>query len=156
MQCEYTFWTERYVVRRLSTSVNTENHHQSHSHDCYTITWSEVTGIQFWPRHRRNWKLTSISCHWRTRTMCCITANVLQTKVDAQCDKLATDRFQVMASYLLKVVNFNLPHLHLMPPLAVTPSEFCPDLRHQKTSSWANIHRDAVLCGFVSDSRSLL
>jgi len=32
----------------------------------------------------------SISCHWRTRAMCCIAANVLQTKVDAQCDKLAT------------------------------------------------------------------
>jgi len=35
--------------------------------------------------------LTSISYCWRTRAMRCITANVLQTKVDAQCDKLATE-----------------------------------------------------------------
>jgi len=32
-------------------------------------------------------KQTSISCRWGTCTMHCITANVLQTKVDAQCDK---------------------------------------------------------------------
>jgi len=31
---------------------------------------------------------TSISCRWRTRATRCITANVLQTKVDAQCDNL--------------------------------------------------------------------
>jgi len=30
---------------------------------------------------------TSISCRWWTCTMCCITANMLQRKVDAQCDK---------------------------------------------------------------------
>jgi len=34
---------------------------------------------------------TSISCRWRTRATRCITSNVLQTKVDAQCDKLATE-----------------------------------------------------------------
>jgi len=34
---------------------------------------------------------TSISCCWRTCATCCITANVLQTKVDAQCDKRATE-----------------------------------------------------------------
>jgi len=34
---------------------------------------------------------TSISCRWRTRATRCITANVLQTKVDVQCDKLATE-----------------------------------------------------------------
>jgi len=34
---------------------------------------------------------TGISCHQRTRATRCIMANVLQTKVDAQCDKLATD-----------------------------------------------------------------
>ena len=32
-----------------------------------------------------------------------------------------------------KVANFNLPHLHLAPPLRVTPFEFCRDLWHQKT-----------------------
>jgi len=34
---------------------------------------------------------TSISCSWRTHTTCCIMASVLETKVDAQCDKLATE-----------------------------------------------------------------
>ena len=38
-------------------------------------------------------------------------------------------RFRVIASYLSKVTNFNLPHLHLAPPLGVTPLEFCRDLR---------------------------
>ena len=57
-------------------------------------------------------KITSISCRWRTRTTRCITTNVLQTKVDAQRDKLATElswqrlrRFPVIASYLSKVAN---------------------------------------------------
>ena len=35
---------------------------------------------------------TSVSCCWRTRVTRCITARVLQTKVDAQCGKLATKR----------------------------------------------------------------
>ena len=39
----------------------------------------------------------------------------------------------VIASYLSKVANFNLPNLHLAPPLGVTRYEFCRDLRHQKT-----------------------
>jgi len=34
---------------------------------------------------------TSISYRWQTRATRCITANVLQTQVDAQCDKLATE-----------------------------------------------------------------
>jgi len=35
---------------------------------------------------------------------------------------------------LSKVANFNLPHLHLVPPLhGMTPFEFCRDLQHQKT-----------------------
>jgi len=28
---------------------------------------------------------------------------------------------------------FNLPQLHLAPPLALIPFEFCQDFRHQKT-----------------------
>jgi len=39
-------------------------------------------------QHSKN--QTSISCCRQTCAMLCITANVLQTKVDAQCDKLAT------------------------------------------------------------------
>ena len=47
--------------------------------------------------HVRHWPTfpvtnsTSISCRWRTRATRCITANVLQIKVDAQCNKLATE-----------------------------------------------------------------
>jgi len=63
---------------------------------------------------------TSISCHWRTRATRCITANVLQTKVDAQCYKLATElswqrlRRSTFSRYsewfdLLKIANFNIP-----------------------------------------------
>ena len=36
-------------------------------------------------------------------------------------------------SYLSKVVNFDLPHLHLVPLLGVTPFELFQDLRHQTT-----------------------
>ena len=36
---------------------------------------------------------------------------------------------------MLKVANFNLLHLHLAPPLGVTPFEFCRDLRHQTLGS---------------------
>jgi len=34
---------------------------------------------------------------------------------------------------LSKVANFNLPHLHLAPPLVVTPFKFCGGLRQQET-----------------------
>jgi len=30
-------------------------------------------------------------------------------------------------------IAFSLPHLHLVPPLGVTPFEFCRDFRQQKT-----------------------
>ena len=78
----------------------------------YALTHAQVDRV---------WK-TSISCRWRTRATQCITANVLQTKVDAHCDKLGTElswqRLRVTAIYLLsKVDNFNLPHLHLAPSL---------------------------------------
>jgi len=42
-------------------------------------------------------------------------------------------RFRVMASYLSKIANFNLPHLHLALPLGVTLFKFCWNLWHQKT-----------------------
>ena len=46
-------------------------------------------------------------------------------------DKLATDlSWQRFAS---KVANLQLPHLHLAPPLGVTPFELCRYFRHQKT-----------------------
>jgi len=56
--------------------------------------------------------------------MRCITANMLQTKVDAECDgacmrdrKLTTlvtvAEFRVIVSDLSKVASFNLIHLHL-------------------------------------------
>ena len=40
--------------------------------------------------------------------------------------------FRVTTSYLSKFTYFNLPHLHLAPPLVVTLVEFRRDLRHQK------------------------
>ena len=42
-------------------------------------------------------------------------------------------RFRDTASYLLKFANFDLPHLHLAPPLGVTRSEFRKKFWRQKT-----------------------
>jgi len=41
--------------------------------------------------------------------------------------------FRDVASNLSKVADFNLPHLHLAPPLGVISVEFPEDLWHQKT-----------------------
>ena len=42
-------------------------------------------------------------------------------------------RFRDTASYLSKFANFDLPNLHLAPPLGVIPSEFQKDFWPQKT-----------------------
>jgi len=42
-----------------------------------------------------------------------------------------THSFRIIAGYLSTVVNFNLAHLHLVPPFGIF--EFCRDLWHQKT-----------------------
>jgi len=41
--------------------------------------------------------------------------------------------FRDMASYLWKFANFDLLHLHLAPPLGVTPFEFRKDFSQKKT-----------------------
>jgi len=81
--------------------------------------------------------------------MRCITANVLQTNnVDAQCDKLC-NRAKLATLHVeshqfsAATPAFNLPHLHLVPPMAVTPSEFCPGFQQQT----AKVPR--LLCGTV-------
>jgi len=87
-------------------------------------------------RRSQNW--TRTSCRLQTRATRCITANVLRAnKVDAECDKLATElRWQRLAP---KVANCQLPHsVNLYPTcigasIGVTPVEFCRDFRHQKT-----------------------
>ena len=48
-----------------------------------------------------------------------------------------------LASYLLKVADFDPPHLHLVPPQVVILVEFCGDLWHQKTRV------PGLLCGVV-------
>ena len=42
-------------------------------------------------------------------------------------------RFRDTTSYLSKFANFDQPHLHLAPPLGVTPVEFRKDFWRQKT-----------------------
>jgi len=42
-------------------------------------------------------------------------------------------RFQVIVNYLSKASYFNLPNLHVVPPLAVTTFKFHRDLWHPKT-----------------------
>ena len=51
--------------------------------------------------------------------------------------------FRDIASYLSKVANFNLPHLHLVPLLRMTPVEFPKELWRQKTSV------PGVSCGVI-------
>ena len=98
-----------------------------HHYDYVTATSSSYIKINLaWH------KWTSISCCWQTCVMRCIMANVLQTKVDAHCDKLATDR-SWQRLWRSKFANFNVPHLHLAPPLGVALFQFCWDLWRQKT-----------------------
>jgi len=52
-------------------------------------------------------------------------------------------RFRDIAGYLLKVANFDPPHLHLVPLQEVTPVEFRGDLWRQKT----RVH--GLSCGVV-------
>jgi len=56
--------------------------------------------------------------------------NLRPSEVDNACDGR---RFRLIASYLSKLANFDLPDLHLPPSLEVIPLEFCRDLRRQKT-----------------------
>ena len=72
---------------------------------------------------------TRISCRWQTRATRCITANILQTnKLDAQRDQLATE-----LSWQRYRTSIYPTHLHLAPPLRVTPFEFCRDFLYKKT-----------------------
>jgi len=52
--------------------------------------------------------------------------------------------FRVITSYFSKDVNFKLLHLHLAPPLGLTPFKFRQDLWHQKTRV------PGLTCGFVA------
>jgi len=52
-------------------------------------------------------------------------------------------RFRYIASYLLKVADFDPPHSHLAPPQGVIPVEFSGDLWHQNTTV------PALSCGVV-------
>jgi len=81
----------------------------------------------------KNIVFTSISWCWQICTMCCITANMLQTKVDTQCDITATKLSHIVVTTVVKVVNFNIPYLHLAPLFGVTPFAFCLELRRKKT-----------------------
>jgi len=86
---------------------------------------------------------TSIGCRRRTRTTRCITANVLPSKVDAQCDKLATEqswkrlRRSTFSSYSQSFVIANLTYPTCIWRLRWGDPgprfEFCRYLRRQKT-----------------------
>jgi len=45
------------------------------------------------------------------------------TLIETVC--LSCTSFRVIASYLSKVTNFNLTHLHFLPPVGMTSFEFC-------------------------------
>jgi len=63
------------------------------------------------------WHITRLSCRSQTRATCCITANMLQTKVDAQCDDLATELS--WQRFVSTVANLQLLHLHLTYPTCI-------------------------------------
>ena len=57
--------------------------------------------------------------------------------------RLSCTVFDIIASYLSKVADFDLPHLYLAPPQGVIPLEFRGDLRYPKTRV------PGVSCGVV-------
>jgi len=60
---------------------------------------------------------------------------MLQTNwVDDQCDKVATELRIQSRQFSATTPAFNLSHLHLAPPLGVTPFEFCLDFWHHETT----------------------
>jgi len=68
--------------------------------------------------------------------------NVLQTnKADAQCDKLASEPAKFITlcvesrQFAATAPAFNLPHLHLAPPLGVTPFDFAEIIGVRKLES---------------------
>jgi len=92
------------------------------------LTYCNSPGIAI-PIATAQWPLsifrtsTCISSCWRTCATRVITTNVLQTKVDAKCDKLAI-KLSSQRLQLVKVTNITLPHLHLAPPSAWTHLSF--------------------------------
>jgi len=85
--------------------------------------------------------LTSFHCCRQTHATNCNMADVLQTKVDAQCDKLATElKWATLATVDVswrqsrKITDSNLPHLYFAPSFGVIPLEFCQDLWCQETA----------------------
>ena len=79
-------------VRKLAYCANTNTHTHTHTTD-----WS----------HSPDRSIGKINKYQ-------LSANVLQTKVDAQCDKFATEPSR--QRFASKVANFQLPQLHLMYP----------------------------------------
>ena len=77
---------------------------------------------------------------WRAalREKCCkqrwtlSVINLRPNYINNACD---SRRFRVTGNHLSKVANFNLPHLHMAPPLGVTTFEFCLDLCNRKLES---------------------
>ena len=121
----YSYFTVRNkirIIRAVALWINIHVFIQHKDRQCWRKkAWPLVkvnrgqTGVSIFLAQLRRMVIdfTRISCcRWQTRATRCITANVLQTsKVDTQCDKLATElSWQRFAS---KVANFRPPQLHL-------------------------------------------
>jgi len=98
---------------------------------------------------------TSISCRWRTRVTHCSTANVLQTKVDVQRDKLVTElsrqrlrqsTFSSHSELFVESRQFSLTPSTLGASVVATPFEFSRDLWHQKL--WSLGYREALFAWY--------
>jgi len=99
----------------------------------------------WWLHYRWTHLQTNTSCCWQTCAMHCITANVLQTQVDAQCDPTNDNAcdgrcFRVICRKSpILTYRTCIRHLHR----GVTPSEFCWDPWHQKPTA------SGILCEVV-------
>ena len=93
-------------------------------HATYTAKIGCITNQWCIIYHKDQLSLTN----WQTCTMHCITTNV---QVEAQCDELAIELS--WQRFVLKVANFQLPHMQLVPRLGATPFEFWRDFWHPKT-----------------------
>jgi len=131
-------WT-RVILQEYSSSSNHSGLCMLFVYCWQSVMWKLAEDIFKFTNDNKN--RTSNSRQWRTHVTHCITANVLQTKLDAQCDKLATKLSwqrlwrSTFLSYWSKVACSNRPHLNLAPPLKVTQFSFAKIFGNRKLES---------------------
>jgi len=121
----------------LKISVKLKRGHPNVDTKCYLLFVCSTFAVL--QRVARGLSATADPCSW------CVWLPLQTNKVDAQCDKLATElRWQRFAS---KMANFQLPHRHLTYPTCPRWGDsvcfFCRDFRRQKKTRPASADRTA-------------